>query len=288
MSAYGPLTRPMVMGVVNVTPDSFSDGGRFSTTSGIDHQASIEQAVELVGQGAAIIDVGGEASSFHRPGIAAVSAQQQIHRVAPVIHGLKQRINESADMDCNTILSVDTRCAEVADAAIAAGADMINDISAGEHDPEMFRLIAARGCYVVLMHMWTESPGCQPVERENICREVVGYLRKRVELAMAAGIAQDRIWLDPGIGFGKTARDNWRLIAEIGELVAMGFPVVLGVSRKRFLTDVVPDAINGAWEDHDMATALVTGYALQRGVLVHRVHNVKLAAMALGVYRHLP
>ncbi len=288
MIAYRQITRPMIMGVVNVTPDSFSDGGRFSTSSGIDHQASIEQAIELARQGAAIIDVGGEASSFHRPGIAPVPAQQQIHRVVPVINGLKKRMNEPADISGNTILSVDTRNSQVAEAAISAGARMINDISAGEHDPDMFRIIAAHGCFVVLMHLWPETPGQQPIPRENICRDVFDYLRRRADVAMAAGIAQARILLDPGLGFGKASQDNWRLIAGIGELVALGFPVVLGVSRKRFLADVVPSAASESWDNRDMATAVVTGCALQRGVLVHRVHHVRLAAMALAIHLHIP
>ncbi len=288
--AYAQITRPVVMGVVNVTPDSFSDGGRFSISSGIDHHASIEHAIELARQGARIIDVGGEASSFHRPGVVPVPADQQIHRVVPVINGLRKRMNEPAELPADTILSVDTRCSSVAEAAISAGAQMINDISAGEYDPEMFRVIAQHGCFIVMMHLWVETPGHEPLPRENIRQEVFGYLRQRAAKAMAAGIAQNRILLDPGIGFGKTQADNWRLIAGIGELVATGFPVVLGASRKRFLSEVISeaDSPDGAWDQRDAATALVTAVAAQRGVLVHRVHQVQLAAMALEVSSHLP
>ncbi len=290
MMAYRQITQPTVMGVVNVTPDSFSDGGRFSTTSGIDHHASIEQAIELCRQGAGIIDVGGEASSFHRPGVAPVAAEQQIHRVVPVINGLQKRRHELSEFSRDTIMSIDTRCSQVAEAAISAGAQMVNDISAGEHDPAMFRVVMESGCFIVLMHLWVESPGPAPapVPHDNICGEVFGYLRQRANAAMAAGIARDRILLDPGIGFGKAAQDNWRLIAGIGELVSLGFPVVLGASRKRFLSDVTAGSAPDTWDQRDLATALVTALATQRGVLVHRVHNVRAAVMALAVSAQLP
>ncbi len=274
---------PMIMGVVNVTPDSFSDGGRFATAGGIDHQACIEHALSLVQQGASILDIGGEASSFHRPGVVPVAADQQIHRVVPVIKGLATRLGELAKTDPAVIISVDTRCSAVALAALSAGAGMINDTSAGEYDPEMFALAARSGCFVVLMHMWMESPQHPPTARENICAEVFGYLRQRAQAAMASGIAQNRILLDPGLGFGKTMEDNWRLLANIDQLAVHGFPVVVGASRKRFLSTVIADSASGAWDQRDMATALVTGLAAQRGVLVHRVHNVALAAMALAV-----
>lgn len=276
--------RPMIMGVVNVTPDSFSDGGRFSTAGGIDHQACIEQGLSLVQQGAGILDIGGEASSFHRPGVVPVGADQQIHRVVPVIKGLAMRLGELGKADPAVIISVDTRCSAVAQAAISAGAGMINDTSAGEHDPEMFALAARTGCFVVLMHMWMESPQHPPVARENICAEVFGYLQQRAKAAMAKGVAQDRILLDPGLGFGKALEDNWRLVAHIDQLAGQGFPVVLGASRKRFLSAVIADGAPGTWDQRDMATALVSSLAAQRGVLVHRVHNVALAAMALAAH----
>ncbi|MGC9260410.1 MAG: dihydropteroate synthase [Phycisphaerae bacterium] len=283
MKVYLRITRPMVMGVVNVTPDSFSDGGRFSTAAGIDYQACIEQAMEMARQGAGIIDVGGEASSFHRPGVVSVAVEQQLRRVVPVIDGLRQRLDQSADLGVNTILSVDTRCSQVAEAALLAGAGMINDISAGEHDPDMFRVIAAHECLVVLMHQGLETPAFAPVVRENICLDVFGYLQQRAAAAVVAGIAPDHILLDPGIGFGKAPADNWRLLANIHDLVDLGFPVVLGVSRKRFLTDITMESAPETWEARDIATSLVTALAAQRGVAVHRVHNVHLAAMALAV-----
>ncbi len=277
------IVRPMIMGVVNVTPDSFSDGGRFSTSSGIDHQACIEQGLSLVQQGASILDIGGEASSFHRPGVVPVSADQQIHRVVPVIKGLAMRLGEVAKTDPEVILSVDTRCSAVAQAAISAGARMINDTSAGEHDPDMFPLAARTGCLVVLMHMWMESPQHPPMARENICADVFGYLQQRTKAAMDAGIAHDQILLDPGLGFGKAMEDNWRILSHIDQLVEYGFPVVLGASRKRFLSTLIPNGTPDTWEQRDMATALVTGLAARRGVLVHRVHNVSSGAMALAV-----
>ncbi len=283
MSTCTEIVRPMIMGVVNVTPDSFSDGGRFSTSTGIDHQACIEQGLALVQQGASILDIGGEASSFHRPGVVPVPADQQIHRVVPVIHGLAASLGELPKTDPAVLISVDTRCSAVAQAAISAGAGMINDTSAGEHDPDMFPLAARTGCFVVLMHMWVESPQHPPLARENICADVFGYLQQRAKAAMEAGIVRDRILLDPGLGFGKATEDNWRILAHIDQLVDCGFPVVLGASRKRFLSTIIPDGAPDTWEQRDMATALVTGLAAQRGVLVHRVHNVGLAAMALRV-----
>lgn len=283
MATCSEIVRPMIMGVVNITPDSFSDGGRFSTSGGIDHQACIEQGLRMVQQGASILDIGGEASSFHRPGVVPVPADQQIHRVVPVIEGLATRLGELPKTDPAIIISVDTRCSAVAQAAISAGAGMINDTSAGEHDPEMFPVAARTGCFVVLMHMWVESPQHAPAARENICAEVFGYLRQRAKAAMDMGIAQDRILLDPGLGFGKATEDNWRILAHIDQLVDRGFPVVLGASRKRFLSKIIPDGTPDNWDQRDMATALVTGLAAQRGVLVHRVHNVASGAMALAV-----
>ncbi len=278
--------RPVLMGVVNVTPDSFSDGGQFISAAGMDHARAVDRALELARQGAEIVDVGPEASSFHRPGIAPIDAAEQMRRVAPVIHGIRER-----DASGKLIISVDTRSSVVAEKALAVGAAMINDVSSGEHDPRMFAVAAAHDCPIILMHGRRETPGKSPEPYDNVCDEIISYLLQRAALAQAAGVRRERIFLDPGIGFGKTMADNWRLLAAIEKLVETGYPIVLGVSRKRLLTEITganrtedsaPGARGTDWTGRDLATALVTVLAAERGVRVHRVHNVALAAQALA------
>ncbi|HTV49174.1 MAG TPA: dihydropteroate synthase [Phycisphaerae bacterium] len=288
MSAKLNLTRPVIMGVLNVTPDSFSDGGRFISSrtenTDVDYSATIQHARELAADGAAIVDVGGEATSFHRPGIVPVEPSVQIQRVVPVIAGVRRQ----GVMDNNSYrpvtISVDTRSAKVARAALDAGADIINDVSAGTHDQEMFPLTAAHSCPIVLMHSRMEQPGQPPGVYQDVCAEVFGYLRHRAGAAEAAGIARENIFLDPGIGFGKTAADNWKLLSGITQLVRTGYSVLVGVSRKRFLTDLCGEAHESQqsdWSTRDQATAIVTALLASQGVLIHRVHNVKLAVQAL-------
>jgi dihydropteroate synthase len=285
------FTQPVLMGVLNVTPDSFSDGGRFSGSNSGDHDTAVEHAVRLAADGAAVIDVGGEATSFHRSGIGPVDPELQIQRVVPVIAGIRRRSVMDKNFRQPMLLSIDTRSARVAQAALDAGADAINDVSAGTHDPAMFALVARRNCPIVLMHMRSEEPNQPPPVYSDVCTEVFSYLQQRASAAEAAGIDRRNILLDPGIGFGKTAADNWRLLGGIPALVSTGYPVLVGVSRKRFLADLCPGEVHGAakpdWSARDQATAILTALLAARGVLVHRVHDVRLAAQALSAVQLL-
>ena len=292
------LTAPVIMGVVNVTPDSFSDAGQFQTQAGVNHAAAVEHGFNLARQGAAILDIGGEASSFHRPGIGPIDPQEQIQRILPVIEGIAGR-RDAVDVyspfpqgvtggERRTVLmSIDTRSSVVAAAALRAGADIINDISAGTDDPEMLPLAARTGCPIILMHRREEHAGQAPPTYDDVCGEVIGYLRQRSQEALAAGVKRHRILLDPGLGFGKSAADNWKLLAGIGGLVDLGYPVVLGASRKRFLAELLPPDLREAgpdgWQARDILTGDVTVLAAVRGVKIHRVHQVPLARQALEV-----
>jgi dihydropteroate synthase len=211
--------RALVMGIVNVTPDSFSDDGRFATTD-----AAVDHALQLVSQGADILDIGGESS---RPGAEPVAVDEELRRVLPVVSALTKRTAVP--------LSVDTTKAAVADACLAAGAHIINDITALQGDPEMERVVAARRAGVVLMHMQGTPQTMQLDPRyDDVTAEVCRYIEARLHAAAAAGIAVERVVLDPGIGFGKKSGHNLELLARLGELRALGRPVLLGVSRKGF------------------------------------------------------
>jgi dihydropteroate synthase len=278
------LQAPRLMGIVNITPNSFSDTGAHQTPA-----AAIAHAQLLIQQGATILDLGAEASSFFRPGVTPVDPSEQIRRLIPVITGLASQ-NE-------VLISIDTRSAEVARAAILAGAHIINDISAGTHDSGMLATVAELGVPIVLMHIAARYPRDPAEDVPDICGATAEYLRQRAGSAVAEGISPSRIWLDPGIGFGKTARDNTTLALEFPLRDDLPFPVVLGVSRKRFLASpefsagaaiVRPSA---AWSklathERDRATAAVIRYHAARPFrplgLIHRVHNVALAAAAIG------
>ena len=265
------LQKPQLMAIVNVTPNSFSDG----TT---DPAAAAGLARSAVAEGAAIVDLGAEASSFFRPGVAPVEAAEQLRRLLPVLHALR---------DLPALISVDTRSAAVAEAVIAAGAHLINDISAGTHDPAMFATAAALGVPIVLMHIAPSYPADPAQDDPDIFTTVRDYLVTRAAAAHAVGIPRHHIWLDPGIGFGKTPQDNWRLVDGAPALVAEGFPVVLGISRKRFLAArkiaLPPELAPAGAHERDGASAYVTARAARAGVQIHRVHNVALCAKALRI-----
>jgi dihydropteroate synthase len=211
-----------LMGVVNVTPDSFSDGGLY-----LDPEAAIAHGRELAAAGAEILDVGGEST---RPGAETVPGEEELRRVIPVIQGL---------LATEGVISVDTSKAAVAAAALEAGAGIVNDVTALRGDPEMAALCADRGATVVLMHMRGEPRTMQDDPRyDDVVAEVKAFLAERVETATAAGVAEDRIWLDPGIGFGKTAAHNMELLRRLGELRELGRPLVVGTSRKSFIGKV--------------------------------------------------
>jgi dihydropteroate synthase len=253
-----------VMGVVNVTPDSFSDGGRW-----VDAAAAIAHGRALAAEGAAILDIGGEST---RPGSAPVPADEEAARVVPVIAGLA---------GSGARLSIDTTKASVAAAALDAGATYVNDVTALRADPELVGLVADRGCACCLMHMQGEPRTMQDAPRyTDVVDEVRAFLEERVAFAVAHGVAEDRIQVDPGIGFGKTAEHNLQLLARLDELVALGFPVVVGTSRKSFL-----GRITGRTDPADRlpATIATNVLAFTRGARVFRVHDVAPARDALLV-----
>jgi dihydropteroate synthase len=248
------LERPAIMGVLNVTPDSFSDGGDF-----LDPASAIEHARELATDGADLIDVGGEST---RPGAEPVSEAVELERVMPVIETLG---GEAVP------LSIDTSKAAVARAALAAGASFVNDVTALRGDAEMAGVVADAGTDVCLVHMRGEPRTMQDDPRyEDVVSEVRAFLEDRLDWAVAEGIAEERVWLDPGIGFGKTLEHNLELIRRLDEIVAVGRPVVFGASRKRFL-----GKLTGRDERERVAgTVAANVLAFERGATMFRVHDV--------------
>ena len=256
-----------VMGVINTTPDSFSDGGRFGDLS-----AALAEARRLIADGADMLDVGGEST---RPGAQAVSEAAEIDRVVPLIRAIRA---ESA-----VPISVDTMKPAVAGAAVEAGATMWNDVTALRHAPDSLAAAAELGCEVVLMHMQGEPQSMQAEPHyDDVVGEVAAFLAERAQAAMTAGVARDRIWLDPGIGFGKhMIRHNLPLLAGLDAIVALGFPVLLGVSRKRFIGMVDGDAPADQRLGGSIAGAL---WGAQAGVAAVRVHDVRDTVQALRVW----
>jgi len=262
------------MGVVNVTPDSFSDGGEF-----LDPGAAIAHARELIAEGADILDIGGEST---RPGAQPVSAPEELERVLPVLEGLAGAPGAQ--------ISIDTSKASVARAALAAGASLVNDVSALRADPQMAGLIADSGAECCLMHMLGEPRTMQRVggpQYTDVVDEVRAFLEERLGFAAAAGIAEERIMLDPGIGFGKTLEHNLELLERLEELTALGRPLLVGTSRKGFLGRILADAA-GESEPVGIAARLpgtiaTNVIALERGASVFRVHDVAPVRAALAV-----
>jgi dihydropteroate synthase len=254
-----------IMGVVNVTPDSFSDGGRF-----LDPETAIRHGLELDAEGAAILDIGGEST---RPGADPVSAEDELGRVLPVIDGLVAA-GTSAE------ISIDTYKAEVALEALRAGATIVNDVTAFRGDPETASVVAACGASCCLMHMLGEPRTMQDDPRyEDVVAEVKAFLEARMEFAISSGVAFERIMLDPGIGFGKTPAHNLELLRRLDELVAVGPPVVIGTSRKSFL-----GKITGRDVDHRLPGTIATNVlAFLAGARVFRVHEVAPVRDALAV-----
>jgi dihydropteroate synthase len=262
-----------LMGIVNVTPDSFSDGGRFLAPD-----AALAHARELVDAGAEIVDVGGEST---RPGAEPVSEEEELHRVLPVIEGV-------AAAGLPAQISVDTTKAAVAHAALAAGATLVNDVSAFRADPEMVAVVASGGAGCCLMHMRGTPATMQEDPRyDDVVADVRAFLAERLEFAVAAGVSRDRIMLDPGIGFGKTERHNLELLARLEELVDLGAPILVGTSRKTFLGHVIGRA-RGLAEpvppgERLAGTVATNVLAFERGASVFRVHEVGPVRDALAV-----
>jgi dihydropteroate synthase len=250
------------MGVVNVTPDSFSDGGLF-----LDPERAVLHGRELAAQGAEILDVGGEST---RPGAAEVSVEEELARVEPVVAGLVE----------TTTVSIDTSKAAVAEAAIDAGASIVNDVTAMRHDPEIGALCAARGAGLVLMHMQGDPRTMQenPVY-DDVVVDVKAFLAERLQAAVDAGVTEKQIWLDPGIGFGKTLAHNLELLRRLGELRDLGRPLLIGTSRKGFLGKIDGSAV----EDRLGGTIASSILAAAEGADVLRVHDVSETAQAARV-----
>ncbi len=265
---------PMIMGILNVTPDSFSDGGQYNSPD-----RALERAVEMIAQGADIIDIGGEST---RPGAESVATQEQIDRIAPVIHAIRSELGDEI------LISVDTTDYEVAKYALLNGSNWINDISAGEdagiftgESEPMLALAAKQNAPIVLMHRQGVSATMQHAPfYEDVCREVTSYLKNRAQQALQAGVKHHNIILDPGIGFGKLLEHNLKLLAHLDELVALGYPVLLGTSRKRFIGE-----INGLDipEERMAGTCATTALGVQAGVQIFRVHDISENRQAADV-----
>jgi dihydropteroate synthase len=257
------VKRPAIMGVLNVTPDSFSDGGEF-----LDPAAAVAHGERLVQEGADVIDVGGEST---RPGAEPVPERVELERVIPVIEPLAER---------GITLSIDTSKAAVARAALAAGAAFVNDVTALRGDPAMAAAVAQAGVDVCLVHMLGEPRTMQEDPRyDDVVSEVRAFLEERLQFAVGAGIPEERVWLDPGIGFGKTLEHNLELIRRLGEIVAIGRPVVFGASRKRFL-----GRLTGRPEQERVAGTIAANVlAYERGAAMFRVHDVAATVDALRV-----
>jgi dihydropteroate synthase len=258
---------PVIMGVVNVTPDSFSDGGLF-----LDADAAIEHGRRLAAEGAAILDIGGEST---RPGADPVPEDEELRRVLPVVERL------AAGSGTGARLSIDTTKAGVARAAIGAGATIVNDVSAFRFDPELAGVVADSGAVCCLMHMLGEPRTMQKDPRyDDVVSEVKAFLEERLAFAVAEGVAEENVWLDPGIGFGKTVEHNLELLRRLDEIVAIGRPVAIGTSRKSFLGKLAGGRDEGERLPGTIATNVL---ALERGASVFRVHDVAQNADALAV-----
>ncbi|WP_176573584.1 dihydropteroate synthase [Nonomuraea pusilla] len=257
------------MGVVNVTPDSFSDGGMW-----FDEAAAIRHGLDLVRQGADLVDVGGEST---RPGAARVSLEEELARVVPVIRALAAE---------GVSVSVDTMRAEVARAAVEAGARLVNDVSGGLADPDMPRVVADTGVAYVVMHWRGHSHDMDSrAVYTDVVAEVREELAKRVALVLAEGVAEEQIVLDPGLGFAKNAEHNWAVLAGIPRLAELGYPLLIGASRKRFLGRLLaaPDGTPRPFSGSDDATVAVTALAAREGAWCVRVHEVGPNADAVRV-----
>jgi dihydropteroate synthase len=309
-----PLDRPVLVGIINATPDSFSDGGQFNVDANhlfrVDLNAVVDKARQLVRDGASMLDVGGEST---RPGSEPVGETEEIGRVVPVVKALKKALSVP--------LSIDTYRAAVADAALEAGAEIVNDISAGRYiasqdrfadenetdfPEEMAEVVRRRGAAVVLTHM-RGTPRTMQVSPQydlGVFKEVFDFLRRRRDRFVELGVAQDRIALDPGLGFGKTFEQNWELIRRAADFYALSQPLYYGCSRKRFLVETLrqtaaerapktpltsenkrfyepfePESVS----ERDAATAATTLLLAERGVRIFRVHNVLRNAVALRI-----
>ena len=262
------LDRTLVIGVLNVTPDSFSDGGRFNET-----EIAISHALQMIEDGADVIDIGGEST---RPGSERISVQAELDRVLPVIAGL---------VDSGIAISIDTMRAEVASAAIAAGACMVNDVSGGKSDPEMLRYVSTLDTPYILMHWRGPSNIMNTLTDYNdVVADVTAEISEQVDVAIAAGIARERIAIDPGIGFAKTVDQNWPILKHLDVLEELGLPILMGASRKKFLGELLAkDGVARESDERESATTAISTLMAARGLWAVRVHDVKPSSDAVAV-----
>ena len=260
--------RTLVMGVLNVTPDSFSDGGRFDDT-----EIAISHALQMIEDGADIIDIGGEST---RPGSDRISVQEELDRVLPVIAGL---------VNSGVAISIDTMRAEVARAAVGAGAVMVNDVSGGKSDPEMLSYVSTLTVPYILMHWRGPSNIMNTLTDYNdVVADVTSEISKQVDVAVAAGIARERIAIDPGIGFAKTVDQNWPILKHLEVLEGLGLPILMGASRKKFLGELLAkDGVARDSDERESATTAISTLMAARGLWAVRVHDVKPTRDAIAV-----
>ena len=258
--------KPVIMGIVNVTPDSFSDGGDFYSP-----ENAIKHGLQLLEQGAEILDIGGEST---RPGAETVPIDEEIKRVLPVIEGLRDKAQ---------FISIDTRNAETMDAALNTGANIINDVTALTHDPDSLDIAAKYDVPVCLMHSKGNPKTMQDAPAyDNVTDEVMIYLKERIEACINAGIKKENIITDPGIGFGKTPQHNLELLKNLKKFESLGYPVLLGTSRKSFIPRVCDDNSTPDQRVGGSLSSVIWGY--EQGVRLFRVHDVLETAQALKIY----
>ena len=273
------FTRPLIMGVINITPDSFSDGGQF-----LDTKEAVKHSLELVAQGANIIDLGGEST---RPGALRVKLEDEQARVLPVITELAANTEFKSS---GATISIDTMNAQTAALAVAAGASIVNDVSGGLADEQMFAALKDLNCKFIISHWRGFSETMDSMNNyTSVAIDVAKELTERVAKAQAAGISKDRLIIDPGLGFAKDIAQNWHLVARLDELEKLGLPILVGASRKRFLAGALEpeDAAGVSNQRRDLATAVLTALLLQRKLWGVRVHNVSTTLDAIKVVEAL-
>jgi len=266
-----PKVKPLVMGVLNVTPDSFSDGNQYNSV-----ESAVDHAKLLVLAGAQIIDIGGEST---RPGAERVTLEEEQSRVVPVIKAI-------AELNLGAAISIDTMNAETAELAIAAGANIINDVSGGLADEAMLGVAAKHDVVIILSHWRGHSDIMNTMSSyQNVAEEVANELHERVDAAIKAGVSRDKIVVDPGLGFAKDMKQNWQLVARLDEIEKLGLPILVGASRKRFIAGALdeeePNSVSH--ERRDVATAVLTALLMQRRLWGVRVHNVLSTVDAISI-----
>lgn len=264
------FNQPLIMGVLNTTPDSFSDGGQYVTLD-----AAMNQVQTMVAAGANIIDVGGEST---RPGAQRIPVEEEQRRVIEVIRAIKTNYK--------ILVSIDTMNASTAAAAIEAGADIINDVSGGLADDAMFAVAAQSQKHIIISHWRGFSTEMDSLNNyENVARDVARELQERIDAAHSVGISREQIIIDPGLGFAKDAEQNWQLVANLNELEKLGYPILVGASRKRFIATALdaldPKSVSNG--RRDMATAVLTALLMQRNLWGVRVHDVQNTADAMAM-----